>query len=98
MQVEQFLPIQPIEGDADVNLDYIFEPSKEEIVLELIPKSAFGGEYSSEGPYKGCRIIEWWQDANTSWWVKVRVDGQYKWVPYQEVSSPSPKQQRSEEK
>ncbi|WGH74740.1 ATP synthase F1 subunit gamma [Tenacibaculum tangerinum] len=38
-QVEQFLPIQPIESDADVNLDYIFEPSKEEIVLELIPKS-----------------------------------------------------------
>ena len=38
-QVEQFLPIEPVEGDADVNLDYIFEPSKEEIVLELIPKS-----------------------------------------------------------
>ena len=38
--VEQFLPIQPIEGDdVDVNQDYIFEPSKEEIVLELIPKS-----------------------------------------------------------
>ncbi|WP_435261068.1 ATP synthase F1 subunit gamma [Tenacibaculum sp. nBUS_03] len=38
-QVEQFLPIQPIESDANVNLDYVFEPSKEEIVLELIPKS-----------------------------------------------------------
>lgn len=38
-QVEQFLPIKPIEGDANVNADYIFEPSKEEIVLELIPKS-----------------------------------------------------------
>ena len=38
-QVEQFLPIQPVESDANVNLDYIFEPSKEEIVLELIPKS-----------------------------------------------------------
>ncbi|CAM1349844.1 MULTISPECIES: ATP synthase F1 subunit gamma [Tenacibaculum] len=38
-QVEQFLPIKPIEGDANVNLDYVFEPSKEEIVLELIPKS-----------------------------------------------------------
>ncbi|MDG2195152.1 MAG: ATP synthase F1 subunit gamma [Polaribacter sp.] len=38
--VEQFLPIAPVE-DAVVsaNLDYIFEPSKEEIVLELIPKS-----------------------------------------------------------
>lgn len=38
-QVEQFLPIKPIEGDKNVNLDYIFEPSKEEIILELIPKS-----------------------------------------------------------
>jgi F-type H+-transporting ATPase subunit gamma len=40
-QVEQFLPIKPIEGgDASaVNSDYIFEPSKEEIVLALIPKS-----------------------------------------------------------
>lgn len=39
-QVEQFLPIKPIEGgEAITNSDYIFEPSKEEIVLELIPKS-----------------------------------------------------------
>ena len=40
-QVEQFLPIKPIEGgDASaVNSDYIFDPSKEEIVLALIPKS-----------------------------------------------------------
>ena len=39
-QVEQFLPIKPIEGgDANVNSDYIFEPSKEEIVEALIPKS-----------------------------------------------------------
>ena len=40
-QVEQFLPIKPIEGgDASaVNADYIFDPSKEEIVLALIPKS-----------------------------------------------------------
>tara|TARA_B100000809_G_scaffold265835_1_gene325972 strand:+ start:443 stop:1309 length:867 start_codon:yes stop_codon:yes gene_type:complete len=40
-QVEQFLPIKPVEGgDATaVNSDYIFEPSKEEIVLALIPKS-----------------------------------------------------------
>ncbi|GAA4109956.1 ATP synthase F1 subunit gamma [Aquimarina addita] len=37
--IEQFLPILPIAGDANVNLDYIFEPSKEEIVEELIPKS-----------------------------------------------------------
>ena len=40
-QVEQFLPIKPIEGGdvSAVNSDYIFEPSKEEIVLALIPKS-----------------------------------------------------------
>jgi F-type H+-transporting ATPase subunit gamma len=39
-QVEQFLPIKPIEGgDTNVNSDYIFEPSKEEIVEALIPKS-----------------------------------------------------------
>ncbi|MBG6131666.1 F-type H+-transporting ATPase subunit gamma [Aquimarina sp. EL_43] len=36
---EQFLPIVPIESDKNVNLDYIFEPSKEEIVEQLIPKS-----------------------------------------------------------
>jgi F-type H+-transporting ATPase subunit gamma len=40
-QVEQFLPIKPIEGGeaSAVNSDYIFEPSKEEIVEALIPKS-----------------------------------------------------------
>lgn len=40
-QVEQFLPIKAIEGgeEAAVNSDYIFEPSKEEIIEALIPKS-----------------------------------------------------------
>ena len=40
-QVEQFLPIKPLEGGdtSAANSDYIFEPSKEEIVLALIPKS-----------------------------------------------------------
>jgi len=37
--VEQFLPIVPARKDANVSLDYIFEPSKEEIVQGLIPKS-----------------------------------------------------------
>jgi len=37
--LEQFLPIEPIEGDENTNIDYLFEPSKAEIVLELIPKS-----------------------------------------------------------
>ena len=36
---EQFLPIVPVESDSNVNLDYIFEPSKAKIVEQLIPKS-----------------------------------------------------------
>src|SRR5690554_546303 len=38
---EQFLPIQPVDAEeiTKANVDYIFEPSKEEIVEELIPKS-----------------------------------------------------------
>ena len=37
---EQLLPIQPpAKTDSKMKNDYIFEPSKEEIVLELIPKS-----------------------------------------------------------
>ncbi|WP_345166766.1 ATP synthase F1 subunit gamma [Algibacter aquimarinus] len=36
---EQFLPIVPVEGEANINTDYIFEPSKVEIVEQLIPKS-----------------------------------------------------------
>jgi F-type H+-transporting ATPase subunit gamma len=40
VQVEQFLPLAPIESaQANTAGDYIFEPSKEEIVLTLIPKS-----------------------------------------------------------
>jgi F-type H+-transporting ATPase subunit gamma len=39
IMVEQFLPIVPVEGNANLNLDYIFEPSKAEIVEQLIPKS-----------------------------------------------------------
>ncbi|MAD97447.1 MAG: ATP synthase F1 subunit gamma [Flavobacteriaceae bacterium] len=39
-QVEEFLPIKAIaEDNTTSNTDYIFEPSKEEIILELIPKS-----------------------------------------------------------
>lgn len=36
---EQFLPISDVEDDSNNNLDYIFEPSKKEIIEELIPKS-----------------------------------------------------------
>lgn len=39
IMTEQFLPIVPVEGEVANNADYIFEPSKEEIVEELIPKS-----------------------------------------------------------
>ena len=39
VMTEQFLPIVPVQNDANVNLDYIFEPSKQEIVETLIPKS-----------------------------------------------------------
>ena len=39
VQVEQFLPLAPIKSDAPVSTgDYLFEPSKEEIVETLIPK------------------------------------------------------------
>ena len=40
VQAEQFLPLAPIvSATAATSGDYIFEPSKEEIVLTLIPKS-----------------------------------------------------------
>lgn len=40
VQTQQFLPLAPIKSDTPVSTgDYIFEPTKEEIVLTLIPKS-----------------------------------------------------------
>ena len=39
VMTEQFLPIVPVESGSNTNTDYIFEPSKEEIVEQLIPKS-----------------------------------------------------------
>lgn len=39
VMTEQFLPIVPAEADSSTNTDYIFEPSKLEIVEALIPKS-----------------------------------------------------------
>jgi F-type H+-transporting ATPase subunit gamma len=39
VQTEQFLPLAPVKSDKPVSTgDYIFEPSKEEIVETLIPK------------------------------------------------------------
>lgn len=39
VMTEQFLPLAPVQSEATTAGDYIFEPSKEEIVLTLIPKS-----------------------------------------------------------
>jgi F-type H+-transporting ATPase subunit gamma len=39
VQTEQFLPLAPAKSEKVASGDYIFEPSKEEIVLTLIPKS-----------------------------------------------------------
>ncbi|PIB23414.1 ATP synthase F1 subunit gamma [Maribacter sp. 4G9] len=39
VMTEQFLPIIPMEGSEGSNADYMFEPSKAEIVEQLIPKS-----------------------------------------------------------
>jgi len=39
VMTEQFLPIVPIEGEANTHVDYIFEPSKVEIIEALIPKA-----------------------------------------------------------
>ena len=39
VKTEQFLPLAPIAKGEAVAGDYIFEPSKEEIVMTLIPKS-----------------------------------------------------------
>ena len=39
VRTQQFLPLAPIVGGEVIASDYIFEPSKEEIVMTLIPKS-----------------------------------------------------------
>ncbi len=39
MRTEQFLPIVPVAEEKEPASDYIFEPSREEIVETLIPKS-----------------------------------------------------------
>ena len=39
VMTEQFLPLAPVVSETTTAGDYIFEPSKEEIVLTLIPKS-----------------------------------------------------------
>ncbi len=39
VQVEQILPIQMTKSEKVQNIDYIFEPAKEKIIMELIPKT-----------------------------------------------------------
>jgi F-type H+-transporting ATPase subunit gamma len=39
IMTENFLPVQAAENESDVVVDYIFEPTKQEIVEQLIPKS-----------------------------------------------------------
>jgi F-type H+-transporting ATPase subunit gamma len=42
LQKEQFLPVAPsenVEEEKNINADYIFEPSKEEILEALVPKA-----------------------------------------------------------
>lgn len=39
IKTEQFLPVEPVDVDPNIHLDYIFEPSEAEIVEELYPKS-----------------------------------------------------------
>jgi F-type H+-transporting ATPase subunit gamma len=46
---EQFLPLAPIQGDASTSADYIFEPSKVEIVMELYKavRDSFAAEHGA---------------------------------------------------
>jgi F-type H+-transporting ATPase subunit gamma len=39
LMTEDFLPIVATKSESSVTMDYIFEPEKEKIVMELIPKS-----------------------------------------------------------
>lgn len=60
LQAEQFLPVEtPTEKGATIG-DYIFEPSKEEIVKDLIPKSLkiqlFKGVLDSHASEHGARM------------------------------------------
>jgi F-type H+-transporting ATPase subunit gamma len=39
VMTEQFLPIVPVDSEENISADYVYEPSKVEIVEQLIPKS-----------------------------------------------------------
>ena len=39
VMTENFLPLEEKKSNSNINLDYLFEPSQEEIVKDLIPKS-----------------------------------------------------------
>lgn len=61
VQTEQFLPVLPPESNDTANsVDYIFEPNKEQILEELIPKSLktqlFKGLLDSQASEHGARM------------------------------------------
>jgi len=60
VQVEQFLPLLPVVNEKAATSDYIFEPSKEEIILNLIPTSLktqlFKGVLDSNASEHGARM------------------------------------------
>jgi F-type H+-transporting ATPase subunit gamma len=61
VKTEQFLPIIPTVQESNVSIgDYLFEPSKEEIVFDLIPKSLkiqfFKGLLDSNASEHGARM------------------------------------------
>ena len=61
VQVEQFLPVREVKGEASQNAaDYIYEPGKEEILEDLIPKSLktqlFKGVLDSNASEHGARM------------------------------------------
>ncbi len=39
VQQEQYLPVREVKGESSANTDYLYEPGKEEILEDLIPKS-----------------------------------------------------------
>lgn len=61
IRAEQFLPMIPVEGGEDVgNVDYIFNPNKEEIVNDMLPKALklqlFKGLLDSHASEHGARM------------------------------------------
>ena len=60
LRTESFLPIVPPQGEVTSEVDYIFQPSREEIVVDLIPKSLkiqlYKGVLDSNAAEHGARM------------------------------------------